>query len=179
MQPETVLQFWFVEQGPAQWFAQDAALDATIAIRFEPAMQAALRGELADWRETPAGRLAELLLLDQFFRNVYRDSARQFAADPLALGLAQEAVRQRADQALPVMQRKFVYMPYMHSESLPVQTAGMPLFERLGDADTLDYARRHREIIERFGRFPHRNAVLRRSSTPAEQAFLQQPDSHF
>lgn len=179
MKPETVLAFWFDEVGSAGWWRKDAALDARIAEQFGNALIAARRGELAHWREQPAGRLAEIIVLDQFSRNIHRDSAEAFVSDGMAVVLAQEAVRVSADQALPPEQRSFLYLPFMHSESLLIHDRALPLFAALGLPDTLDFERRHRDIIVRFGRYPHRNAVLGRESTAAELAFLEEPGSSF
>lgn len=174
-----VLHFWFEELTPKQHFEKDETLDALIRERFAATHSAASQGELSDWRDTPEGRLAEIIVLDQFSRNLYRADARAFAADGMALVLAQEAVRQGADQALSVAQRLFMYMPYMHSESRAVHTTALRLFEDLGLAENLKYERAHKAIIDRFGRFPHRNAALGRASTSEELAFLTKPGSSF
>jgi uncharacterized protein (DUF924 family) len=134
---------------------------------------------LFEWRATPEGRLAEIIVLDQFSRNLFRDSPLAFASDDMALVLAQEAVRTGADQALPQQQRLFLYMPYMHSESRRIHAIALSLFESLGLAENLQYERAHKAIIDRFGRFPHRNAVLGRESTAEELEFLRQPGSSF
>lgn len=176
---EDVLHFWFEQLEPAQWWRKDHALDATIRARFAELHACAARGELFAWRGTPRGRLAEIIVLDQFSRNLYRGSRDAFACDPLALALAQEAVACGADRALRQAERCFVYMPYMHSESLLVHDVGLALFERNGDASTLEFERRHRSIIARFGRYPHRNVLLGRESTAAETAFLAEPGSSF
>jgi len=174
-----VLDFWFGELQPAQWWKKDAALDARIAARFGATLAAAKACELADWRDTPRGRLAEVIVLDQFSRNVFRDRAEVFAADGIALALAQEMVRAGADRALAVAERAFVYLPYMHSESAAIHRHALRLFDQPGLESNLDFERRHWAIIERFGRYPHRNAILGRQSTPEEIAFLQQPGSSF
>jgi uncharacterized protein (DUF924 family) len=175
--PKPVLQFWFTELTPKQHFTKDPALDETIRTRFGATLEAAARCELFSWRATPEGRLAEIVVLDQFSRNLYRDTSRAFAQDALALALAQELQGGGHDQALTADQRSFAYMPYMHSESALVQAQSVALFTQLGLADSLRSALRHREIIERFGRFPHRNAILGRSSSAEELAFLQEPGS--
>jgi uncharacterized protein (DUF924 family) len=131
------------------------------------------------WRATPEGRLAEVLVLDQFSRNVYRDTPQAFAQDALALALAQELVTSGQDRSLPLAQRSFAYMPYMHSESALVHAQAALLFAQPGMEDTLRFEVRHKEIIDRFGRYPHRNALLGRSSTPEELAFLSEPGSGF
>lgn len=179
MQAHHILQFWFEELTPKQQFAKDAALDAAIGTRFGATLEAAARCELWDWRSSAEGRLAEIVVLDQFSRNVYRDTPRAFAQDALALALAQELVASGQDQSLSAAQRAFAYMPYMHSESALVHATSIALFSQLGVANNLDFAQRHQDIIARFGRYPHRNAILGRNSTPEELAFLQQPGSGF
>lgn len=177
--PARVLAFWFETLDSTQWFRKDPALDADIAERFADTLASALRGELWCWRETPHGRLAEVVVLDQFSRNIHRDTARAFAADPIALVLAQEAVARGDDRALVPMERAFLYMPYMHSESRAIHDEARRLFDQPGLERNLDFEHRHREILERFGRYPHRNAILGRNSTPEELAFLEQPGSSF
>lgn len=174
-----VLAFWFDESSPKQWFARDDAFDAAIRARFAPLHAAAARGELWRWRADAPGRLAEIIVLDQFSRNLHRGSGLAFAQDTVALVLAQELVAQGLDQHLPAVQRAFAYLPYMHSESLAVQQESLRLYVALAAPENLRFARAHAEIIERFGRYPHRNAALGRASTPEEQAFLQQPGSAF
>ena len=174
-----ILNFWFDEASPAQWWQKDAAFDRLVAERFGDVHAQAARGELFDWRGTAAGRLAEVLVLDQFSRNMFRDSAAAFACDGMALVLAQEAIAAGAEQALRPVERSFLYMPFMHSESLHIHEVAVQLFERNGIPDNLDFELRHKAIIERFGRYPHRNAVLGRESTPDEVDFLKQPGSHF
>lgn len=177
--PGIVLAFWFETLGPKDWWGKDAALDARIAGRFGALLARAARCELFDWRATPRGRLAEVLVLDQFSRHVHRDAPGAFASDPLALALAQETVARGDDQALTATERAFLYLPYMHSESRRIQAESVRLYERNGLEDNLDFARRHQAIVERFGRYPHRNAVLGRTSTPEELAFLEAPGSRF
>ena len=179
MQAQLILHFWFTELSPKQHFAKDAALDETIRARFVATLEAAARCELFAWRATPSGRLAEIIVLDQFSRNVYRDTARAFAQDALALALAQELVASGGDAQLPLAQRSFAYMPYMHSESPVVHKEALRLFAQVGLENNLDFERRHLAILERFGRYPHRNAILGRESTVEELAFLQQPGSGF
>lgn len=181
MQPSDIIDFWFQSIKPAQWWAKDRALDELIAQRFGAVHTAAARCELHSWRSTAAGRLAEVIVLDQFSRNLFRDSALAFAQDPLALALAQEAVATGADAELSPVQRAFLYMPYMHSESLAIHEMAVELFRRNGIDGNLQSELRHKNIIERFGRYPHRNAVLGRVSTPAEIAFLRlrEPNSRF
>jgi uncharacterized protein (DUF924 family) len=174
-----VLAFWFVETAPKQWWTRDAAFDAVIAARFGALHAAASRCESWAWCASPEGRLAEVIVLDQFSRNLHRDSPLAFACDPLALALAQEAVAVGADAALPVQRRAFLYMPFMHSESRVIHAEAERLFAAAGLEDNLRSQRQHRAIIERFGRYPHRNAVLGRVSTDEEREFLQGPGSSF
>jgi uncharacterized protein (DUF924 family) len=181
--PQEVLHFWFTELTDKQHFAKDAALDALIAQRFGATLEAGSRCELFGWRNSkehgPAGRLAEIIVLDQFSRNVWRDTPRAFAQDALALALAQELIASGDDAALPLAQRRFAYMPYMHSESIVVHQEALRLFAQAGLEDNLRFERSHLAILERFGRYPHRNAILGRVSTPEELAFLQEPGSGF
>ena len=179
MNPQEVLNFWFQEAGPGAWWAKSAEFDDRIRRRFGALHHSACLGELYPWRETPEGRLAEVIVLDQFSRNLFRDSARAFAQDGQALVLAQEAVSCGADLALELDKRCFFYMPYMHSESLVIHAVAERLFALPGLEDNARFERRHREIIERFGRYPHRNRVLGRRSTAEEEAFLRQPGSSF
>lgn len=179
MTPQDILDFWFDELSAKQHFVKDAALDALIRTRFGPTLEAAARCELWAWRATPQGRLAEIVVLDQFSRNAYRDTPRAFAQDTLALVLAQELVASGHDQGLPAAQRAFAYMPYMHSESRLVHAQAVLLFSQPGLEDSLGSALRHQSIIERFGRYPHRNAVLGRTSSAQELAFLREPGSSF
>jgi len=176
---EEVQQFWFEQLSKAQWFKKDPALDHTIAQRFTELHRQAAQCELYHWRITPQGRLAEIIVLDQFPRNIHRDSARAFATDALALALAQEAVRLGADRALPPVERSFLYMPYMHSESAVIHEQAMVLFDQPGLEENLRFEIRHKAIIDRFGRYPHRNELLGRKSTPEEIEFLKQPGSSF
>lgn len=179
MQAQDILQFWFVELSAQQRFAKDAALDALMRERFGMVLQTAARGELFTWRSTPQGRLAEIIVLDQFSRNIHRDTPAAFAQDAQALTLAQELVASGHDYVLEPARRSFAYMPYMHSESAVIHAQAMALFAQPGMEASLDFERRHKAIIDRFGRFPHRNAILGRSSTPQELEFLSQPGSSF
>jgi uncharacterized protein (DUF924 family) len=138
-----------------------------------------MHAELFEWRSSPAGRLAEIIVLDQFSRNLFRDDARAFAADPLALALAQEAVAAGADLALTKVERSFLYMPYMHSESRAIHVVAERLFREKAPEYNHEFELRHKAIIDRFGRYPHRNATLGRESTPEELAFLTEPGSSF
>jgi uncharacterized protein (DUF924 family) len=179
MTPEAVLGFWFEDVAPAQWWTRSDDFDRIVRARFGAANAAAARCELWAWRERPQGRLAEIILLDQFSRNLNRDRPEAFANDPLALALAQTAVAAGADRALPVARRAFLYMPYMHSESAAIHAVAVELFAAPGLEDNLRSELRHKAIIDRFRRYPHRNAVLGRGSTPEELAFLEQPGSSF
>lgn len=171
--------FWFRELKPRQWFTKDTALDAEIKRRFGEVHQRTAQGESSSWRQTPEGRLAEILVLDQFSRNIFRDEAQAFACDPLALTLAQEAVQVRADKELRVDQRVFIYMPFMHSESKAAHETAVQLFSAPGLEYNLNFELRHKAIIDRFGRYPHRNDILGRASTPEEIEFLKMPGSSF
>ena len=179
MQYADVLDFWFDELSDKQHFTKDAALDENIRTRFGSTLEAAARCELFAWRATAQGALAEIIVLDQFSRNVYRGTPRAFAQDALALALAQQLVASGQHLSLSVPQRRFVYMPYMHSESLLIHAQAVVLFTQPGLEDNLDFELRHRAIIERFGRYPHRNAILKRASTAQEIAFLAEPGSSF
>jgi len=174
-----ILRFWFVEIAPAQWWAKDDAFDKSITERFSDIHASAARCELFEWRKDAWGRLAEIIVLDQFPRNMFRGSPMSFAHDSLALALAQEAVSAKADEALNPTERNFLYMPFMHSESLKIHEIAMDLFRNKGTQNSLDFEMKHKRIIERFGRYPHRNSVLGRESTAAEIEFLRQPGSRF
>ena len=186
-----VLDFWFGAPGDAVhgtarelWFRKSEATDRAIAQRFAALIEQALRGELSAWSAEPHSALAQIVLLDQFTRNTFRDTARAFAGDSRALAAASAMVGTRQDEALLPVQRSFVYLPFEHSESTAMQTESLRLFTRLvaaapEQASTLDYAQRHHAIVARFGRFPHRNAQLGRQSTAEDLAFLKQPGSRF
>lgn len=176
---DTVLRFWFEETQPAQWWKVDPEFDALVRSRFGALHEQAARCECFTWRATPEGRLAEILVLDQFARNIHRGTARAFAADPLALALAQEAVAADADLSLPIERRAFLYLPYMHSESAAIHAVGEPLMRERAPQHTHEFELKHKVIVDRFGRYPHRNAILGRVSTPEEAAFLTQPGSSF
>lgn len=177
--PQAILHFWFEELSVQQHFVKDAALDKAIEQRFGATLQAAARGELGAWRADASGRLAEIIVLDQFSRNVWRDTPRAFAQDGMALVLAQELVGSGQVEELPTAQRAFAYMPYMHSESLVIHEQALALFSLPGLENNLAFELRHRAIIERFGRYPHRNTVLGRTSSPEELVFLSEPGSSF
>ncbi|BDM65527.1 membrane protein [Shewanella sp. NFH-SH190041] len=177
--PETILQFWFDEIEPKAWWVKDATFDQTVKQRFEPILTQAKRGEFYHWRTSPRGRLAEIIILDQFSRNIYRDTPQAFAADAMALALAQEAVAHHIESELTPQQIQFLYMPFMHSESPAIHQVAETLFRRDAVKDNLDFELRHKAIIDRFGRYPHRNNILGRESTTEELAFLTQPGSSF
>jgi len=174
-----VLQFWFHEVSPAQWWKVDPAFDRLIAERFGPLHEQAIQAELFEWRADPLGRLAEVIVLDQFSRNIYRGQRGAFEADPLALALAQTAVAVGDDLALSERERAFLYMPYMHSESPRIHGVADELFRTRASKDSHQFELRHKDIIDRFGRYPHRNQILGRPSTPEELAFLATPGSSF
>lgn len=176
---QSVLQFWFEELRPDQQFRADPEVDRLIVERFGELHGRAVQAELFEWRSSPAGRLAEIIVLDQFSRNLYREDARAFAADPLALALAQEAVAAKADLALTEDERTFLYMPYMHSESRAIHVVAERLFREKAPQYNYEFELRHKAIIDRFGRYPHRNATLGRESTPEELTFLAGPGSSF
>jgi uncharacterized protein (DUF924 family) len=173
-----VIEFWFSELSVNDWWKKDAALDRRIRETFGAVHAAAVRAELFHWRSNAEGRLAEVLVLDQFSRNIHRDGAAAFAADPLALALAQEAVSRGHDRELEPRQRCFLYMPYMHSESRAIHVEGERLFRGV-EKFQHEFELKHKAIIDRFGRYPHRNAVLGRESTPEELEFLKEPGSSF
>jgi uncharacterized protein (DUF924 family) len=170
--PAEIVSFWR-EAGPDKWFEQDESFDQTIRLRFLPTYEAAANGELAVWEDSAAGALALVLLLDQFPRNMFRGNARAFATDALACAVADRALARGFDQATDAAVRPFFYLPFMHSEALIDQDRCVRLYQALGDAEQLRYATEHRDVVQRFGRFPHRNRALGRDTTPTEQAFLE------
>ena len=176
---QAIIDFWFKELEPKQWWIKDSTLDNLIRQRFSEQHMQAKAGELFSWRETAAGSLAEVIILDQFSRNIFRDSAQAFACDAQALTLAQTAIAKGLDAGLPAAQRSFLYMPFMHSESKHIHTEAVRLFTALGNKENLAFELKHKAIIDRFGRYPHRNASLGRASTAEEIAFLAGPDSSF
>jgi uncharacterized protein (DUF924 family) len=169
--PAQVLDFWFAA-GPQKWFSKDDAFDAAIRERFLPTYEAAAAGRLADWTATPEGALALVIVLDQFPRNMFRGSPRIFATDHNALTVAKRSIAQGFDRQMDLPKRNFFYLPFMHSENLADQERCVELSRQSGDQNTLKYAEQHSDIVRRFGRFPHRNAVLGRATTAEEQAFL-------
>ncbi len=189
--PQDVLDFWFGEPGSEgygkhrqAWFAKEPAFDQAVQARFAKLYQSAVKGRLDAWRENAPSALALTIVLDQFPHHLFRDTARAFEADAKALALAESAVGKGFDQQVLPVQRVFFYLPFEHSEDMAKQDRAVALFARLasenpGFRDYLDYAHQHREVIARFGRFPHRNELLGRASTSAEREFLKQPGSRF
>jgi len=174
-----IIQFWFEDIDPKQQFTKDPEFDNLIASRFKNLHKKARQGLLYTWREHPMDALAEVIILDQFSRNIYRDSPKAFAYDTLALVLAQEAVRRKLDDELNGKQKAFLYMPFMHSESAELHEIALFLFDKPGLEDNFNYELQHKEIIDRFGRYPHRNEILGRKSTAEELEFLTQPGASF
>ena len=174
-----VIQFWFEEIEPAQRFRKDPEFDAQISERFKHTHKLASQGLLYTWRDHPLDALAEIIVLDQFSRNMFRDSPKAFAQDTLALVLAQEAVRRKLDSELDARHKAFLYMPFMHSESAQIHEIALFLYDQPGLEDNYNFEIKHKGIIDRFGRYPHRNEILRRKSTAEEEEFLSQPGSGF
>ena len=196
--PESVLDFWFGTFGSASeiagrqrklWFGKMAENDQAVDERFSATLAAASAGKLDHWANSPRGRLALVIVLDQFPHHIFRDQAKAFATDPQALALSLAALKANEDLQLTPIERVFLYLPLEHAESSEMQARSVSLYAALANdaaaderdlfAGFLDYARKHRDIVERFGRFPHRNAILGRPSTPAELEFLEQPGSRF
>ncbi len=176
---QQIISFWFEELEPSARWKKDDAFDALLVGRFSDIHARATRCELFEWRKEPEGRLAEIIVLDQFSRNMFRNSALAFAHDAMSLALAQEAIAAGADKPLSAAQRCFLYMPYMHSESLIIHEVAVELFRKNGIESNLEFEIKHKTIIERFGRYPHRNEVLGRHSSAEEVEFLKQPGSGF
>jgi len=174
-----VINFWFEEIDSSHWFKKSDEFDEEIKTRFGYLFEEISRGEHYKWRDSSEGRLAEVIVLDQFSRNMFRNDAKSFSKDCLALALAQEAVFHNYDKNLEPRKRGFLYMPYMHSESVIVHEEAIRLFTDLGNEDQLKYEMLHYEIIKKFGRYPHRNEILGRSSTKEEIEFLKQKGSSF
>jgi len=175
----TVLKFWFEEIDPRKWWSSEPTFDELIRRRFEQLLRQATLGELYEWRASAQGRLAEIIVLDQFSRNIYRNTPQSFAQDPAALILAQDAVATGAHKELTATERTFLLLPYMHSESKLIHAQGEALFREYAPAANYDFELRHKAIVDRFGRYPHRNIILNRESTPEEIEFLKQPGSSF
>lgn len=174
-QAREVLEFWYEELTPEQWWKRDEAVDAKITARFRALYDELSRNVPQAWLETPKGRLAAVIVLDQFPRNMFRGDPRSYATDSKALSLAKETIDAGGDAELEPYERSFLYMPFQHSEERDVQARSVELFRALGIEDQLDFAIKHKEVIDRFGRFPHRNEVLGRPSTPEEIDFLKKP----
>ena len=170
---EDVIRFWFVEHGPDDWFGGKAEFDAALAAEFAGTHARVALGEAWEWRKTPDGRFAEIIVLDQFSRQLHRGSPEAFAQDKMALVLAQEAVAASADQAIAPERRMFLFMPFMHAESLVIQEEGVKHFAQFGP-DMMKFMTGHRDCIARFGRFPFRNKALGRESTPEELAYMEE-----
>jgi uncharacterized protein (DUF924 family) len=176
---DSVNRLWFEEIDPEGWFKKSEALDQIITQRFAATYNELRAGVPASWLDKPDGYLAAIIVLDQFPRNMFRGEARSFATDPLALSLAKQAIAKGIDTQLPPTQRWFLYMPFEHSEAEADQARCVDLMATLGNDVALDYALRHKAVIDRFGRFPHRNAILDRATTDEEVEFLKQPGSSF
>ena len=176
---QKILQFWFDDIKPAQWWVKDNDFDQLIKDNYAALHASTHLCELYHWRQTPRGRLAEIIILDQFSRNMYRDQPQSFASDPLALALSQEAIIAEADQELTPTEKSFLYMPFMHSESAATHKVAVALYEANGIESNYQFELKHKAIIDEFGRYPHRNEILGRVSTPAELEFLSGPGSSF
>ena len=176
---EEVTTFWFKEIEPKAWWRADTEFDLLIGNRFGNLLQQAAKGELSSWRGSAAGRLAEIIVLDQFSRNVYRNTPLAFAQDPMALVVSQEAVRAGALVGLQPIECAFMLMPFMHTESKAIHVDADRLFRQHASKDNHDFELRHKAIVDRFGRYPHRNAILGRVSTDEEIEFLKLPGSKF
>jgi uncharacterized protein (DUF924 family) len=170
---QDIINFWFHELTPQDWFRKNDQLDLLMRNRFQKIHDCAASGELFHWRHSAEGRLAEILILDQFSRNIYRNTPDAFKYDPMALLLAQEMMILKLDKGMDMSKKKFIYMPLMHSESRIIHDEALIIFQSLGDEETLKFECLHKEIIDRFGRFPHRNKILKRVSTQEEEIFLK------
>ncbi|MBL8251621.1 MAG: DUF924 domain-containing protein [Candidatus Competibacter sp.] len=175
--PQALIDFWFAESAQALWFDSTPEFDQTLRERFLDTYRAAAAGRLADWERTPPGALALTIALDQFPLNMFRGQPESFATEAAARAVADRAIARRFDLQLNPMERLFLYLPFMHGETLADQERSVRLFEALGLDDSARFARHHRDLIVRFGRFPHRNAILGRDSTPEEIAYLNSPDA--
>lgn len=174
-----VLAFWFEDHGDGDWWDRSDAFDQAVRDRFAETLERARRSELWQWRRTPKGRLAEIIVLDQFSRQLFRDQSEAFALDPLALALAQELVGREPFDDFSVDERAFALIPFMHSESMTVQDEGVSLFERWTSDHYAGFARAHRDVVARFGRFPMRNAALGRASTEEERRYVEENEKAF
>lgn len=178
---QEVLKFWFEETQPQQWFQKNDSFDKEISERFLVTYDMAKKDLCAEWTKDADGALALCLVLDQFPRNIFRDNPKAFATDDKALRVAKDALHRGFDMLLTPVKRKFLYMPFMHSEDIEEQNRCVSLFEQMQEEEPLsyDYALRHQEVIEKFGRFPHRNEILGRDSSDAEKEYLSLPNSGF
>ena len=174
-----IIQFWFKDVERKQWWVKNDDFDQLLINKYKAIHVQAINCELYQWRESPLGRLAEVIVLDQFSRNMFRDTEKAFASDALALILAQEAIAVGADESLNETEKSFLYMPFMHSESLLIHEAGLKLFQAGTSDSSINFEIRHKKIIEEFGRYPHRNKILGRVSTKEELEFLNKPGSSF
>lgn len=173
MIPDDVLDFWENDLGPDKWYKKESVIDQIIQARFLSLWEQAREGDLGDWHQTAKGNLALIIVLDQFPRNMFRDSPKAFSTDGQALSVAQSMIEKKHDWEIPGLTRQFCYMPFMHSENLIDQDFCVKMMaERMTSGNNLHHARKHWEVIEMFGRFPHRNAILDRQSTPVEEKFL-------
>ena len=179
MSYDDILNFWFKEIDQSAWWKKDDDFDQLIIDRFADIHTKATQGELFEWRLTPKGSLAEIIILDQFSRNMFRDTAQAFAYDGMALILSQEAITAEFDRELSAIENSFLFMPFMHSESATMHELAVALYTKNGIQSNLDFELKHKAIIDRFGRYPHRNDILGRESTAEEIAFLGEPGSSF
>lgn len=176
---QKVLKFWFQDTPSEKWWASDPEFDKQIESRFLDFLHQAIRCELHEWRSEPQGRLAEIIVLDQFSRNVFRGTPQAFAQDSMALVLAQEAIRLQAHASLNPIERSFLLLPFMHSESAKIHVLAEQLYKEFAPHENYEFELKHKAIVDRFGRYPHRNAILGRASTAEEIEFLKQPGSAF
>lgn len=174
-----IINFWYTQIPSRNWFIKDPAFDTMLKRRFNGIHQQAVAGELVHWRQKPLGKLAEIIVLDQFSRNMFRDTPNAFSHDSQALVLAQSAIEQGADLGLLPKQKSFLYMPFMHSESAAIHQQAVTLFNQPGLEENHKFELKHKAIIDQFGRYPHRNEILGRYSTQEELVFLSQPGSSF
>ena len=179
MNYEDVLDLWFFPENKSKWFAKDNNFDKKLEDKFYDVWLKGCEGLLSNWRETLDGRLAEIIVLDQFSRNLCRGRACAFTQDNMALVLSQEAIKQDGFYDMTDEERQFILMPFMHSESAGIHKVSVVLFEELGHKESIDYAYKHKEIIDRFGRYPHRNKAIGRLSSEEELEFLKEPGSSF
>jgi uncharacterized protein (DUF924 family) len=179
MNYQYIIDFWFKEIDQSLWYKKNSDFDIQIQKNFFDIHAQIVRGETSHWRQTPLGSLAEIIVLDQFSRNMFRDTPKAFAYDPLALALAQFSLEKNYQQGLSLTQKSFLYMPFMHSESLLIHEKAIELFSEPGLENNLKYERLHYDIIASFGRYPHRNKILARESSTKELEFLEKPNSSF